>query len=147
MDAILKQCLGIDVSKLSLSLSLGSLTNDLSKTFESHLDVSNDLTGYKTLVKWLEKSLNPRVDFIIVMEATGVYHQHVAHYLYKQGYAICIMQSGRVKRYAQSLDQRSKTDALDSRMLSMLGLERTLRLWQPPSSALQELKALSRVRC
>ncbi len=58
------------------------------------------------------------------MEATGVYHQHVAHYLYKHGYAICIMQSGRVKRYAQSLDQRSKTDALDSRMLSMLGLER-----------------------
>ena len=57
MDAILKQCLGIDVSKLSLSLSLGYLTNDLSKKFESHLDVSNDLTGYRTLVKWLEKSL------------------------------------------------------------------------------------------
>jgi transposase len=56
------------------------------------------------------------------------------------------MQSGRVKRYAQSLDQRSKTDALDSRMLSMLGLERTLRLWHPPSLVLQELKALSRER-
>ena len=133
MDTILKQCLGIDVSKLSLSLSLGSLTNDLSKSFESHLDVGNDLTGYKTIVKWLEKSLDNSVNFIIVMEATGVYHQHVAHYLYERGYAICIMQSGRVKRYAQSLDQRSKTDALDSRMLSMLGLERALRLWHPPS--------------
>ncbi len=146
MDTLLKQCLGIDVSKLSLSLSLGSLSNDLSKAFESHLDVSNDLRGYKTIVKWLEKSLDTSVNFIIVMEATGVYHQHVAHYLYERGYAICIMQSGRVKRYAQSLDQRSKTDALDSRTLSMLGLERTLRLWHPPSLALQELKALSRER-
>jgi transposase len=146
MDTLLKQCLGIDVSKLNLSLSLGSLTNDLSKTFESHLDVGNDLRGYRLIVKWLEKSLDTSVDFIIVMEATGVYHQHVAHYLYEQGYAICIMQSGRVKRYAQSLDQRSKTDALDSRMLSVLGLERTLRLWHPPGLSLQELKALSRER-
>lgn len=102
--------MGVDVSKLSLSLSLGYLTNDLSKKFESHEDVINDLTGYKTIVKWLEKSLDTSVNFTIVMEATGVYHQHVAHYLYEQD-AICIMQSGRVKRYAQSLDQRSKTDA------------------------------------
>ena len=146
MDTILKQCLGIDVSKLSLSLSLGSLTNDLSKSFECHLDVGNDLTSYKIIAKWLEKSLDNSVNFIIVMEATGVYHQHVAHYLYERGYAICIMQSGRVKRYAQSLDQRSKTDALDSRMLSMLGLERALRLWHPPSLSLQQLRALSRER-
>ena len=146
MDTLLKQCLGIDVSKLSLSLSLGYLTSDLNKRFESHEDVSNDLTGYKLLVKWLDSFVDANVNFIVVMEATGVYHQHVAHYLCEHGYDICIMQSGRVKRYSQSLDQRSKTDALDSRMLSMLGLERTVRLWHPPSLSLQQLKALSRER-
>jgi len=146
MNTILKQCLGIDVSKLNLSLSLGYLSSDLNKEFKTHVDVSNNLSGYKDLIKWLEKSLDTEVDFIIIMEATGVYHQQVAHYLYQQGYDVCIMQSGRVKRYAQSLDQRSKTDALDSRMLSMLGLERSLRLWHPPSKSLQELKALSRER-
>ena len=51
MDTILKHCLGIDVSKLKLSLSLGYLTSDLSKKFESHVAVSNNLTGIKTLVK------------------------------------------------------------------------------------------------
>lgn len=146
MDTLLKQCLGIDVSKSSLSLSLGYLTSDLIKRFESHQDVSNDITGYKLLVKWLDRFVDTNVNFIVVMEATGVYHQHVAHYLYEHGYDICIMQSGRVKRYSQSLDQRSKTDALDSRMLSMLGLERTIRLWYPPSLSLQQLKALSRER-
>ena len=146
MNTVLKQCLGIDVSKLTLSLSLGSLSSDLDKKFRTHKDVSNNLSGYKALTKWLEKSLDTEVDFIIVMEATGVYHQQVAHYLYQQGYDVCIMQSGRVKRYAQSLDQRSKTDALDSRMLSMLGLERNLRLWHPPSKSLQQLKGLSRER-
>ena len=146
MNTTLKQCLGIDVSKLGLSLSLGHLTSALTKEFTSHPDVPNDISGFRALHHWLSRMLDPTVNFIIVMEATGVYHQNIAHYLHKKGYGVCVMQSGRVKRYAQSLDQRSKTDALDSRMLSMLGLERTLRLWQPPSPDLLELKALSRER-
>ncbi|MGK0255149.1 MAG: transposase [Mariniflexile sp.] len=72
MHIVLKRCLGIDVSKLSLSLSLGYLTNDLSKKFESHIDVSNDLSGYNILLKWLGKSLDTRVNFIIVMERKRV---------------------------------------------------------------------------
>jgi transposase len=131
MEKYLKQSLGIDVSKLNLSLSLGVLNEKLVKEFDSHPDVSNDLKGYKVLLKWLKASVDSEVLLLVVMEATGVYHQGIAHYLYEQGYSVCIMQSGRVKRYAQSLDQRSKTDALDSRMLSMLGLERNIRLWQP----------------
>lgn len=146
MEKRLKQCLGIDVSKLNLSLSLGSITDKLSKEFKVHPDISNDISGYKILSKWLKASVDSQVDLIIVMEATGVYHQGIAHYLYEHGYAVSVMQSGRVKRYAQSLDQRSKTDALDSKMLSMLGLERDLRLWQPPNLELQQLKALSRER-
>lgn len=146
MEKRLKQSLGIDVSKLSLSLSLGFLSDTLVKEFMFHSDVSNDISGYKEILKWLKASVDSDVELLVVMEATGVYHQGIAHYLHEQGYAVCVMQSGRVKRYAQSLDQRSKTDALDSRMLSMLGLERTIRLWHPPSAELQELKGLSRER-
>ncbi|WP_047248075.1 IS110 family RNA-guided transposase [Maribacter thermophilus] len=146
MEKCLKQSLGIDVSKLNLSLSLGFLSEGLVKDFKSHPDVSNDVSGYKALLQWLGKSVDSNVELLVVMEATGVYHQGIAHYLHKQGYAVSVMQSGRVKRYAQSLDQRSKTDALDSKMLSMLGLERSIRLWQPPSKELEQLKALSRER-
>ena len=146
MEKCLKQSLGIDVSKSDLSLSLGFLTEKLEKEFSFHEDVSNDLSGYAILLSWLKKSVDDKVGLIVVMEATGVYHQGIAHYLYSKGYKVCVMQSGRVKRYAQSLDQRSKTDALDSRMLSRLGLERAPRLWEPPSEELQQLKALSRER-
>lgn len=146
MHEQLKQCLGVDVSKSSLSLSFGILDDNLKKKFTSHPDISNDVSGFKTLKAWLNKTVNSNVDFYVLMEATGVYHQEVCHYLYNLGYKVCVMQSGRVKRYAQSLDQRSKTDALDSKMLSMLGLERDLRLWGPPSKQLQQLKSLSRER-
>lgn len=44
------------------------------------------------------------------------------------------------------LDQRSKTDALDSKMLSMLGCERKLTPWNTPSETMEALRFLSRER-
>ena len=55
MNTVLKQYLGVDVSKLSLSLSLGSLSSDLNKKFKTHKDVSNDLSGYKVLIKMYQR--------------------------------------------------------------------------------------------
>jgi len=145
-ETVLKQALGIDVSKASLSMCLGIMKSDLSKEFTPGKDVSNDKSGYKGLSKWLKKVSGTGDLPTIVMEATGVYHEGIATYLYDLGYQVSILQSGRVKKYAQSLDQRSKTDALDSKMLSMLGCERSLLAWSPPSALMQTLKALSRER-
>jgi len=143
---VLKEALGIDVSKSSLSLCLGMLGSNLSKEFVSRPDVSNDKTGFKDLIIWLKEASSCSSKPIVVMEATGVYHEGIALYLYELGYKVSVMQSGRVKRYAQSLDQRSKTDALDSRMLSMLGCERELQAWEPASELMRCLKSLSRER-
>lgn len=72
MEKRLKQSLGIDVSKLGLSLSLRFLTEKLGKKFKSHADLRNDLWGYKEVLKWLKKSVHGTVvDLLIVMEATG----------------------------------------------------------------------------
>ena len=103
MEKRLKQSLGIDVSKSGLSLSLGYLTDKLEKEFISHPDVPNDLSGHKELLKWLMGLVDGSVELVVVMEATGVYHQGIAHYLHDKGHSVCVMQSGRVKRYAQSL--------------------------------------------
>jgi transposase len=145
-EIVLKQAVGVDVSKASLSMCLGKMNGDLSKNFIPGSDVTNEKVGFKELVKWLKKVTLQDPKPIVVMEATGVYHEELAFYLHDSGYEVSIMQSGRVKRYAQSLDQRSKTDALDSKMLSMLGCEREVPVWEPPSPLMQDLKALSRER-
>ena len=144
-EIVLKQALGIDVSKDSLSFCLGFLRYDLEKEYFHGDDVSNDNKGFKNLLNWMEAKKNGGTP-IVVMEATGIYHEGIAYYLHNLGYDVCIMQSGRVKKYAQSLDQRSKTDALDCKMLSMLGCERKLTPWDPPGKTFQELKLLSRER-
>jgi len=143
---ILNQSLGIDIAKDSFSYCFCFLNSDLSKGFELGEDLSNEEKGFKTLEKRIKKSGIPKDSLTIVMEATGVYHEAIAYYLHDKGYRVCIMQSGRVKKYAQSLDQRSKTDALDSKMLSMLGCERKLTLWEPPSETMEALRFLSRER-
>ncbi len=143
----LMKAVGIDVSKESLSVCLCSLKKDLEKIFIPGDDVSNNRTGFLQLSKWIKGVTCKKDELpIIVMEATGVYHEGVAYYLNNLGYPICIMQSGRVKKYSQSLEQRSKTDSLDSKMLSMLGCERKLPIWIPPGKTLQELRLLSRER-
>ncbi len=143
---ILKLSLGVDVSKETLAVCLCRLTARLAKEFEDPFEVSNNLPGFKKLVKWLLKNASSPEDIFIVMESTGIYHEALVYHLYMEGFPVSVMQSGRVKRYAQSLDQRSKTDALDSRMLAMLGCERELPLWSPPDPILRQLKGLSRER-
>lgn len=143
---LLKQALGIDVAKDSLSLCLGTLKQGLEKEFTASADVTNDTKGFQRIEQWLAKLGAQKEKLVVVMEAAGVYHEALALYLHQKGYSVSVMQSGRVKRYAQSLSQRSKTDALDSQMLAMLGCERKLTPWSPPDKTLRHLKALSRER-
>ncbi|MGI4738435.1 MAG: IS110 family transposase [Janthinobacterium lividum] len=52
----------------------------------------------------------------------------------------------KAKHFAQSTEQKSKTDQLDARLLCRPGLERVLPAWQPLSAALRQLRALARER-
>jgi transposase len=74
-ETVLKQALGIDVSKARLSICLGVVKSDLEKEFTPRKDVSNDRTGFKELSKWLRRVSGPENLPVIVMEATGVYHE------------------------------------------------------------------------
>ena len=143
---LLNQAVGVDISKDHFSSCHGVLKPSLDKDFIQCQDLTNDKIGYAKLDKWIKKVQLNKERPVIVLEATGVYHEGLTHYFHKKGYVVCVMQSGRVKRYAQSLIQRSKTDMLDSKMLSMLGCERKLTPWTPPRKTLVELRFLSRER-
>lgn len=67
------------------------MTDKLDKEFISHPDVPNDVLGYIALLNWLKKSVDNSVGLLVIMEATGVYHQGIAHYLHDEGYAVCVM--------------------------------------------------------
>jgi transposase len=77
-----------------------------------------------------------------VMEATGIYHEQLATFLYKAGAKVSVVNPAQVKFYAQGLGVRSKNDKKDSVVLARYGSRENPKLWQPEAQEIRTLKAL-----
>lgn len=145
MNEILQTSLGIDVSmrKHDCNLSISSTTCKSKLVASSKFANSKD--GFDELLEWIKQN-SPTQNPVIVMEATGVYHQNVAYYLSDRSFKVCVVQPTKAKQYAKSLDTRSKTDKSDARMLAQMGLERDLKQWTKPNAKLLDVKMLTRER-
>ncbi|KGR42989.1 IS110 family transposase [Xanthomonas vasicola] len=133
---------GIDVAKHSVALAI-ELDNGKHRT---KAKLANDPKGFATLHAWLCTHAQP--DSWVVMEATGIYHQALAEFLYAHGYRVCVLNPAQVALYARRQLQRVKTDRSDAKLIASYGLRHRdqLRAWHPDPPALKTLKALVRRR-
>jgi transposase len=143
---IIKQNVGVDVAKDDLKVALSGLTIDHRTVVRSTRTFPNTTTGFKRLQEWVSLKKHPDFTVHFTMEATGVYYEGLAYFLCEQGYNLHVVLPNYVKKYAQSLGIKSKTDKIDAKVLAQMGLERELRLWQPISTYLLGLKQLTRER-
>jgi len=58
---------------------------------------------------------------LFVMEATGVYHLKLALLLKERGYPVSVVNPFVVKKYAEMLQKKAKTDPVDARILARFG--------------------------
>lgn len=143
--SILKHVFGIDISKDTFDVQSARLDDQQRQEFLEHAQFSNTSTGYRQLMKWSKRvagTTDAPVWFI--MEATGVYHEHLAYYLSEHQQSVSVVLPTKMKNYVKSLDVKSKTDRLDARAIAQFGLERILEPWYPPTPQLRMLKALVR---
>ena len=143
---IIKQNVGLDVSKDDVKVALSNLTTDYHVVVCSTHTFSNTNKGFQELHKWLNGKIQSTLPVHFTMEATGVYYEGLAYFFYERSYCLHVVLPNYAKKYGQSLGIKSKTDKLDARILAQMGLERELRLWQPVSPALLGLKQLTRER-
>jgi transposase len=132
--------IGIDVSKAKLhsSLLIDPLQN---KTKDKASD--NTLVGFRTLLEWTcrhGKCEAPDLHF--VMEATGIYHEALAEFLFEAGCKVSVLNPFHVKKFAESHGFRTKNDRHDGLVLALFGHERQLSAWSPPPQEVRHLKAL-----
>lgn len=97
---------GIDVSKAHLDVA--------SRPEGPEFRMPNTAEGIAALVDRL-KPLSPA---LILLEATGGLERAAAVALAEAGLPIRIVEPGRVRHFARSIGQHSKTDALDARVLA-----------------------------
>lgn len=147
MVDILKYSVGIDVASSDLQAGFGYLSKELlSKKGRSRKFV-NSKSGFKSLDAWIAKQRKQTAGVSVIMEATGVYHENVAHYLHSKGYDIYVVLPNKAKSYLQSLGLRSKNDPIDCSGLTQMGLDQQhLEKWLPPSPLMRQLRGLTRHR-
>ncbi|WP_229310418.1 IS110 family transposase [Leadbetterella byssophila] len=80
------------------------------------------------------------------MEATGVYHESLAYYLYSIRKQVSIVLPNKISNYAKTLDIKTITDKSASQAMARFGLERQLEVWQPPLKIFKDLRQLCRER-
>lgn len=147
MVDILKYSVGIDVACQDLQVGFGYLSSDLMSKRNRSRKFDNSKSGFKSLSKWIDKQRTQKANVSVIMEATGVYHENVAHYLYDKGYDIYVVLPNKAKRYLQSLGLRSKNDPIDCAGLTQMGLDQQhLQKWLAPDQTMRQLRALTRHR-
>jgi transposase len=146
IKVIIKQNVGVDVSKDDIKVALSHLTASCQPVLQSTKTFPNNVKGFKQLEGWLKKLKHPSIAVTFTMEATGVYHEALAYYLFKCGYSLYVLLPNLAKKYRESLGLKSSTDKIDARALAQMGLERELRPWVPISPSLLGLKQLTRER-
>lgn len=142
--AITKQSVGIDISQATFTVCLCQRSEDGKLTFSKILTFGNDSKGFNQLLRWAKGVIASGPELVFLMEATGVYYENLAHHLHKIKKAVHVVLPNTSKHYFSSLNVKTKTDAVDARVLSQFGVERTHKLWNPPPAALLQLRNLTR---
>lgn len=142
--AISKQCIGIDISKATFTACLCQRSDDGVLTFSKTLDFSNDTKGFNQFLRWVKGIIAPGAALVFLMEATGVYYENLAHHLHKIKKRVHVVLPNTSKHYFSSLNIKTKTDAIDARILSQFGVERAHKAWSPPPAVLLQLRNLTR---
>jgi transposase len=126
--------LGIDVSKNKLDCALAVGTKYRTKVF------ANTPQGFAQLGDWLHHHGADQVH--ACMEATGIYWEAAALYLADAGHRVSVINPALAKAHGQSLGLRSKTDAIDAKLLAGFCREKRPDAWVAPAEPERRLRAL-----
>ena len=108
--------------------------------------VANDSDGHKELLRWLSGQGAGPEKTSVCMEASGNFEKAVAQRLYEEEYRVSVVNPRRIKGYASSQLQRTKTDSADAALIARFGRREDPRPWTPPSASESRLQELTRAR-
>lgn len=143
--ALLRYCVGIDVSKDTLQVCVSVIDINGKITIKASGKVINKTTAFDSFLTWTAKHCKDKsVPVRFVMESTGVYHEQLAWFLFQNDLAVSVVLPNKAKYYLKSIGNKSKNDTIDARGLAQMGLEQNLKLWEPVSKSIYQLRMLTR---
>lgn len=140
----LKYSVGLDVSSKKINACISIIDEKQKVAVKSSTLISNTLKGFSVLEQWISKHKKEAIPIVVCMEATGIYHENCAYYLFEKGFDVSIILPNKAKKYLEAIGLKSKNDSIDAKGLSQMGAEQCLELWQPMGTFFYELRLLTR---
>jgi len=140
----LKYGIGIDVAMKKFDVCLSLIDMVQKVTIKSSKAFPNSSKGFEDFLKWVDKNVKLPLPKVLLAEATGIYHENLAWFLYLKKCPVSIILPNKAKKYKESLGLKSKNDKIDAQGLSRMACEQAHRPWEPISENLYKLRMLTR---
>lgn len=142
---MLKYAVGLDISSKDIYACFSVIDVQQRVKVISSRVLSNDPKGYEALAIWIEKNRKDKeLPLIIGMEATGIYYEECAYFLYDKNYPVSVVLPNYAKKFLQASGFKSKNDKIDAKGLAQMFAERSFRLWEPMGKFYYHLRGLTR---
>ena len=117
---IIKQNVGVDLSKDDFKACFGQLKSDRRSRIKASRTFKNTSAGFQNFVQWIQKHRAAQLEVRFTLEATGVYYEQLAYFLFEHSdFHISLVLPNQAKAYAKSLGLKTKTDKVDAQMLKL----------------------------
>jgi transposase len=126
---------GIDVAKAKLDVALKMPAGKWKTKV-----VTNTTASFAELRAWLAK--HGATSAHVCMEATGVYWEALATDLADHGFVVSVVNPAQIKAFAGAQGVRTKTDAVDARVIAEFCAMHVPAAWRPAAKSVRRLRAL-----
>ncbi len=145
---VTKQIVATDIGMENFYACYKIQHDDKSTVIKGTKLFSNSPSGIDEFYLWCKKrNKTPEAEPIFVMEATGVYYEELAYFLYHKKEKVSVQLAQKIKYFAKSCNLKTKTDKVDAKMIAEFGIEKNLTetdLWTPPSKDFKMIRDLAR---
>ncbi len=144
MEQYLKYGIGIDMSMKKFNVCLSVIDTVQKVTVKASSSFPNNIKGFTAFLAWVDKHDKLKLPKVFLAEATGIYHENLAWFLFSKQLAVSIILPNKAKKYLQSLGLRSKNDKIDAQGLSRMSCEQSISKWNPISENIYMLRLITR---
>ncbi len=145
---VIKQVVASDIGMDNFYACYKIQYDDKSVVIKGTKSFDNSQSGMQEFYLWYKKrNKTPEVEPIFIMEATGVYYEELAYFLYHKEQKVSVQLAQKIKYFAKSCNLKTKTDKVDAKMIAEFGIEKNLTgtdLWVPPSEDFKIIRDLAR---
>ena len=109
---------GIDIAKTFHVVTI--IDENEVKVFKKAFRIENEIDGYSNLIKKLDSISTDKTNFLIGLEATGIYGENLLEFLLSKGYNVKLLNPFQTSRYReQTTMKKVKNDNIDSLMIAL----------------------------